>query len=107
MGHVQYGRITKMAPGRDPVSGDRVLSGKGEGRELVLVVYWAHNRAVASEYSAKLYLVADSIRMHRSDGSLIRVTTRLAPGENIDSAQQRLLSLSANLVPLINPYVPR
>jgi len=73
----------------------------------VLYWYWAHNRAVASEYSAKFYLVADSIRMHRSDGSLIRVTTRLAPGENIDLSLQRLLSFSANLVPLINTYVPR
>ncbi len=104
---VQSDRITMVLPGRDPFPANRYLIAKGEDRQLVLYWYWAHNRAVASEYSAKLYLVADSIRMHRSDGSLIRVTTRLAPGENIDSAQQRLLSLSANLVPLINTYVPR
>jgi len=104
---VQADRITVVLPGRDPFPANRYVIAKGEERQLVLYWYWAHNRAVASEYSAKFYLVAESIRMHRSDGSLIRVTTRVAPWENIDSAQQRLLSFSGNLVPLINSYVPR
>jgi EpsI family protein len=73
----------------------------------VLYWYWAHDRAVASEYSAKFYLIADSIRMRRSDGSLIRVTTRLGSSESIDSAQQRLMSFASNIVPLIDNYVPR
>ena len=74
---------------------------------LVLYWYWAHNRAVASEYSAKFYLVTDSIRMHRSDGSLIRVTTGMGRNESIDSAQQRLLSFAKEIVPLMDRYVPR
>jgi EpsI family protein len=73
----------------------------------VLYWYWAHDRAVASEYAAKFYLVTDSIRERRSDGSLIRVTTRLAPGESFDSGQQRLLAFAGNVVPQVNNYVPR
>ena len=51
--------------------------------------------------------IADSIRMHRSDGSLIRLVTGIGHGETIDSAQARLLSLAAAITPVINDYVPR
>ena len=75
----------------------------------MLVLYWylAHDRAVASEYWAKFYLVTDAMRLNRSDGSLIRVTTPLRQGESIDAAQQRLTSLAGNLTPIIDRYVPR
>ena len=100
-------RVTVDLPEQPPFEVNRYLIAQGEDRQLVLYWYWAHNRAVASEYSAKFYLVTDSIRMHRSDGSLIRVTTRLGSRESIESAQRRLLSFAANLTPVINNYVPR
>src|SRR5258708_22197291 len=104
---VQSDQITVTLPGRAPFSANRYLIAKGEDRRLVLYWYWAHNRVVASEYAAKFYLVADSIRERRSDGSLIRVTTRLEANENLESAQRRLLSLAGKVVPLVNNYVPR
>jgi EpsI family protein len=104
---IQSDRIKVALPRQAAFPANRYLIAQGEDRQLVLYWYWAHSRAVASEYSAKFYLVADSIRMRRSDGSLIRVTTPLARGETVDSAQARLLSLAGNIVPLINDYVPR
>jgi EpsI family protein len=104
---VRSDRIAMNLPGHGSFPVNRYLIARGEDRRLVLYWYWAHNRGIASEYSAKFYLIADSIRMHRSDGSLIRVTTRLAPEESIDSAQQRVVSFAGNLVPLVNSYVPR
>ena len=103
----QADRIKIELSGRDPFPANRYLIAKGADRMLVLYWYWAHNRAVASEYSAKFYLVTDSIRMHRSDGSLIRVTTGMGRNESIDSAQQRLLSFAKEIVPLMDRYVPR
>jgi len=104
---VRSDRITVSLPGRTPFPANRYLIAKGAERQLVLYWYWAHNRAVASEYAAKFYLVADSIRERRSDGSLIRVVTTLANNESLDSGQQRLLTLAGNVVPVINSYVPR
>jgi EpsI family protein len=104
---VSSNRITINLPGRTPFPANRYLIAKGEDRRLVLYWYWAHDRAVASEYAAKFYLVADSIRERRSDGSLIRVTTLLAPHESLDSGQRRLLTLAGKVVPLIDSYVPR
>jgi len=100
-------RITVNVPGHEPFPANRYLIAKGEDRQLVLYWYWAHDRVVASEYTAKFYLVADSIRERRSDGSLIRVTTGLARGESIDAAQQRLLGFTGNVVPMIGSYVPK
>lgn len=104
---VRSERVTVSVPGHAPFPANRYLIAKGEDRRLVLYWYWAHNRAVASEYAAKFYLVTDSIRQHRSDGSLIRVTTGLAPNESLDSGQQRLLALVGSIVPLVNRYIPR
>jgi EpsI family protein len=100
-------RIMLDLPGHAPFRANRYLIAKGEERDLVLYWYWAHDRAVASEYWAKYYLVTDAIRMHRSDGSLIRLTTGIAPGETTEVAQQRLLALGRFIVPIINEYVPR
>ena len=104
---VRSDRISIALPGQAAFPANRYVIAKGEDRRLVLYWYWAHDRAVASEYWAKFYLVADSVRMHRSDGSLIRLTTALTPGESMDSAQHRLLALAEGIVPLINNYVPR
>jgi EpsI family protein len=104
---VQADRITIDVPGHAPFPANRYLIAKGDARELVLYWYWAHDRALASEYAAKIYLVTDSIRMHRSDGSLIRISVPLAQHQDLDSAQKRLLGFTGRIVPLINTYVPR
>jgi EpsI family protein len=104
---VRSDRVTLNLPGQVPFKANRYLIAKGEQRQLVLYWYWAHHRAIASEYWAKYYLVADSIRMHRSDGSLIRLTTTFLPRESVDAAQKRLLALADNISPVIDNYVPR
>jgi EpsI family protein len=104
---VRADRISVSVPGQAPFPANRYLIARGEDRQLVLYWYLAHGRAVASEYAAKFYLVADSIRERRSDGSLIRFTTVLARGESLESAQQRLLTLAGHVVPLVSNYVPR
>jgi EpsI family protein len=104
---VQNSRITLSVPGHSPFPANRYVIAKGDARELVLYWYWAHDRGVASEYWAKFYLVADSMRMNRSDGSLVRITTLINPGESVEQAQQRLLPFVANVVPLLDQYIPR
>jgi exosortase D (VPLPA-CTERM-specific) len=83
-----------------------VISKSGE-RALVLYWYLAHDRAVASEYWAKYYLVADSIRMNRSDGALVRLITPIYGRETPDAAQARVMNLGSQLIPILNNYIPR
>jgi EpsI family protein len=104
---VELRRITLSLPGHDPFPANRYVIAKGDSRDLVLYWYWAHNRGVASEYWAKFYLVADSIRMNRSDGALVRITAKMYPGETAESAQRRLLPFTSQIVPLLDTYIPR
>ena len=94
-------------PDHKPFPANRYLIAKGDSRQLVLYWFWAHNRGVASEYWAKFYLVADSIKMNRSDGALVRITTPMYPGETADAAQQRILPFAGDVMPLLDSYIPR
>jgi EpsI family protein len=104
---IEATRISISSPGRASFPANRYIIAKGAERQLVLYWYWAHDRAVASEYLAKFYLVADSIRMNRSDGSLVRVATPLRSGESADAALDRLLAFAGKVVPVLNSFVPR
>jgi EpsI family protein len=94
-------------PPHVPFPVTRYIIARGDSRELVLYWYWAHDRGVASEYLAKYYLVADSMRMHRSDGGLVRISTLMNPSELPASAEQRLLPFAQKVVPLLGTYIPR
>jgi EpsI family protein len=100
-------RVTISLPGHDPFPANRYVISKAGARKLVLYWYWAHDRGVASEYWAKYYLVKDAISMNRSDGALVRITLDMFPGESVDAAQQRLRPFTADVVPLLNDYIPR
>lgn len=100
-------RIQVTAPGKAPITVNRYIIGKGLDRQLVLYWYQAHSRVVASEYWARFYLVADSLRMNRSDGSLVRVITPVAEGESVAGAQQRALEFTQQILPTLDRYIPQ
>jgi EpsI family protein len=104
---VESSRVTLSLPGHSPFPANRYVIAKGDSRQLVLYWYWAHDRGVASEYWAKFYLVADSMRMNRSDGALVRITTPLYFGETAEAAEQRLLPFAGDVSPLLDNYIPR
>jgi EpsI family protein len=104
---IDSARISLSLSGHSPFPVNRYVIAKGSDRLLVLYWYLAHDRAVASEYWAKIYLVADSIRMNRSDGSLVRLTTRMLPGESVDTAMARLQPFAGQVVPILNEYIPQ
>ena len=100
-------RVNVSLPEREPFSANRYIIAKGPDRLLVLYWYLAHDRSVASEYWARYYLLADSVRLNRTDGSLIRLITPLRSGEGVDLAEERLISLAGQILPAIDLYVPR
>jgi exosortase D (VPLPA-CTERM-specific) len=98
--------ITVSLPGHAPFPANRYLLSKGTDQILDIYWSWAHDRAVASEYSAKYHLIIDSIKMHRSDGALIEIVTGMYPGETVEAAQQRIIPFAARVAPLLHDYVP-
>ena len=104
---IENRRVPFATPGHVTFPVNRYLLAKGDARLLVLYWYWAHDRGVASEYWAKYYLVADSIKMNRSDGALVRITTPLLPNESPDDAEKRMLPFADDVQPLLDSYIPR
>jgi EpsI family protein len=104
---IENTRVMLSMPGHQPFPANRYVISRQGSRQIVLYWFWAHNRGVASEYWNKYYLVADSIRMNRSDGSLIRITSPIKPGETVDAAQQRVSPFVNSVLPLLDDYIPR
>ena len=71
---VETGAISMELPGRaEPITANRYVASHGGQKALVIYWYQSHNRVIADEYAAKFWLIADSIRYHRSDTALVRV----------------------------------
>ena len=56
-----------------PIVVNRYVIVHGEERELVLYWYQSRDRVVADEFKAKFWVVADAIRLNRTDTALVRV----------------------------------
>jgi exosortase D (VPLPA-CTERM-specific) len=91
--------------GQFPVN--RYVVEQGGQRQLVLYWFQAHGRMVANEYYLKYYLIADSIRLHRSDGALVRLMSPMSKGETADAAQARVMRVGSHFLPLLDSYIPR
>jgi EpsI family protein len=72
-------------PGRDePTKINRYLTARGDEKSITLYWYQSHSRIIADEFAAKFWLIADSMRYHRSDTALVKV---VVPVRNNDAAR--------------------
>jgi EpsI family protein len=93
-------------PGMKAIRANESILIKGNDKLFALFWYQAHGRGVASEYWAKFYLVADAIRMNRTDGALVRFITPIRPEESIADARRRTLELASAVSPRLHEYIP-
>ncbi len=85
--------------------GEYVIT-NGEQKQFVLYWYQAHGRSVANEYASKFYLIADAMRMNRTDGALVRVITPIATNESLDAARQRAVDFTSLMAPQLQRFIP-
>jgi EpsI family protein len=93
------------AAGKPHRVGEYIIA-NGDARQFVLYWYQAHGRSVASEYAAKVYMVADAMRLNRTDGALVRVITPMAPGEDVADASARAERFTRQFAPLLPRFIP-
>jgi EpsI family protein len=82
------------------------IIGNGVTRQFVIYWYQSHGRSVANEYMAKIYLVTDAIRLNRTDGALVRVTTPIDARENLSAARARAEAFTEQLAPTLPRFIP-
>ena len=94
--------------GRD-ITVNRYVVRKGLERQLVLYWYQSHGRVVASEYTSKLYLINDAIRLNRTDGSMVRVIAPIKTDAADEGASaERLAEEFVRVIfPLLPAYLPQ
>jgi EpsI family protein len=96
--------LTDAAGQRHHVSEYTVAN--GTSRYEVLYWYRSSGNDIANDYSAKAYLLWRSIRDRRTDGALLRIMTRVVPGEPQDAARRRAIDFAEQMDPLLSPYLP-
>ena len=91
--------------GKNYKVGEYVI-GNGDVKQFVIYWYQAHGRSIPNEYVAKGYMVADAIRMNRTDGALVRVITQVLPSESLDAAKARALRFTQQMAPNLPRFIP-
>ncbi len=74
--------------------------------ERMLAYYWFQQRGrlFANEFAMKWYIIQDSVMMNRSDGGMVRLTTRL-DGTAADG-DARLQAFMTEIWPILPRYLP-
>ena len=86
-----------------------LISDFSHGNHKKVFYYWFEQRGrhIANEYYMKWYLLFDSIKINRTDGALVRVTTYLKPNEPLEKADTRIQEFLQKSIPPLNSYVPK
>jgi EpsI family protein len=96
-----------QVPGEDhPIVINNFVTEHGEDKSVSLYWYQSHQRIIASEYGAKFWSIVDSIRFHRSDTAIVRVTVPV-DGGNIDAAVQTGYSFVRAVFPALLRQLPQ
>jgi Protein of unknown function (DUF3485) len=51
-------------------------------------------------------MVADAIRMNRTDGALVRVITQVMPSESFETARARAVHFTQEMAPNLPRFIP-
>lgn len=78
------------------------------GLQRQLVYFWFEQRGkqITNDFEAKFVSMWDTFSEGRSDGGLVRIVTPIAPGEDVDKADDRLQSFLDGVVPMLPEYFP-
>ena len=94
-------QIEIPVPHQSPLRINRYIVAKQEDKATVFYWYQTWNRVVASEYMARFYLIADSVRYNRTDTALVRV---MFPGDPSDYSKDEFATFIASFYPALQRY---
>jgi EpsI family protein len=88
-----------------PIVVNRYVIVHGDERELVLYWYQSRDRVVADEFRAKFWVVADAIKLNRTDTALVRVIVPIV-NLNEDAASQVGTDFIRSFFSSLQQYLP-
>jgi EpsI family protein len=94
-------------PGRPLIEGNELIVENEFGRRLVIFWYQSsHSSGMLGGLDQALDHFVSRIRIGRADGSLVRLSTPLQRGEEIETARSRLRSFAREIAPLLESHWP-
>ncbi|MGB0128493.1 MAG: VPLPA-CTERM-specific exosortase XrtD [Rhodocyclaceae bacterium] len=85
---------------------NRVEIQKNDVRKIVYYWFQQRGRITTDEYGAKLYILLDALRRHRTDGAMVRLVADVAPGQPDQIVDRRLEEFAATAIPKFASYIP-
>jgi exosortase D (VPLPA-CTERM-specific) len=85
---------------------NRFLITLGEHRQLVYYWFKQRERNITNEFMVKWYLLWDALTRNRTDGALIRLTTMIQPGEDVEAVEGRLREFASVVTVPLSDYIP-
>ena len=105
LGHEANRAKSRYRPkGQSPFRCQPYLIQNGDHKELLVYWYQGRGRSVASEYWGKIYTVVDSVRLRRSDGAMVRITTPV--GVPNAEALKQPVDLAAQVSTILPEFIP-
>ena len=86
---------------------NKYVVSRGEDESVVVYWYQSQGRVIADEFAAKFYLIADSIRHHRSDTSLVRIVVPVTDRMPREKASRTAVDFVQAAYPVVNSRLPR
>jgi len=88
-----------------PIQVNRYVVAHGDERSLVLYWYQSRDRAIASEYTAKFWVVVDAMRLNRTDTALVRVVIPIANRDE-EAATKQASDFVRSFYGTLREYLP-
>lgn len=101
---IEASRISLDAGGRS-VPVNRYVIAKSLKRQVVYYWYQGRGRIVANDYANKFWLMVDAARLHRTNGSLVRVVVPDVP-QMPGAAERAANEFSRTIAPTLFAYLP-
>jgi EpsI family protein len=91
--------------GEEPIQVNRYVVAHGDERSLVMYWYQSRDRAIASEYKAKFWVVVDAMRLNRTDTALVRVVVPIV-NRNEAAADKAAADFIRSFYGTLRQYLP-
>jgi EpsI family protein len=92
-------------PGVGTIEVNHYVIANRDFRSDVMYWYQSRNRVVASEYRAKMFVIADAIRYNRTDTALVRIITPIA-GDDAAASKEANINFIQTSFPMLQRFMP-
>jgi exosortase D (VPLPA-CTERM-specific) len=98
--------INGAAVAGKPLLVNRTIIQMGEVKQLVYYWFQQRGRIITNEYLVKWYLFWDALTRQRTDGSLVRITVLVRPGQDVAETDKMLQKFARDVSAELEKFIP-